>query len=272
MRLKNRVIMAPMGTNYGTTDGFSTDRDTRYYGERARGGVALIVTEAMNVSAGARNHTSSLCVFHDRFIPGFGAVVRAIHDHGALAVAQLNHRGQLLRRSVLGMEPVGPTAGRHPATGEPVRGLRVDEIRRHPAGLSRRITARCGGPGMMPSRSMRPTAISFISSLPQRFNRRDDQYGGSRENRMRLLLETVRTHPRRASRCFPVIVRLSATEYVDGGYPEEDIVALAQALEREPASSRSTCREARTRARSCRATASSRRRFLGAVWSPMPGR
>jgi len=45
LRLKNRVIMAPMGTNYGTTDGFSTDRDTRYYGERAKGGVALIVTE-----------------------------------------------------------------------------------------------------------------------------------------------------------------------------------------------------------------------------------
>jgi 2,4-dienoyl-CoA reductase-like NADH-dependent reductase (Old Yellow Enzyme family) len=82
----------------------------------------------MNVSAGARNHTNSLCVFHDRFIPGLSAVVGAIHDNGALAVAQLNHRGQLLRRSVLGMEPVGPTAGRHPATGEPVRALRVDEI------------------------------------------------------------------------------------------------------------------------------------------------
>jgi 2,4-dienoyl-CoA reductase-like NADH-dependent reductase (Old Yellow Enzyme family) len=95
LRLKNRIVMAPMGTNYGTSDGFSTDRDKRYYGERAKGGVAMIVTEAMNVSAGARNHTNSLCVFHDRFIPGLIAVVGAIHDNGALAVAQLNHRGQL---------------------------------------------------------------------------------------------------------------------------------------------------------------------------------
>ena len=70
MRLKNRVIMAPMGTNYGTTDGFATDRDKRYYAERAKGGVALIVTEAMNISAGARNHNNSLCAFHDAFIPG----------------------------------------------------------------------------------------------------------------------------------------------------------------------------------------------------------
>jgi 2,4-dienoyl-CoA reductase-like NADH-dependent reductase (Old Yellow Enzyme family) len=129
LQLKNRVIMAPMGTNYGTTDGFSTERDRLYYAERAKGGVAMIVTEAMNISAGARNHNNSLCVFHDRFIPGLASVVEAIKENGALAVAQLNHRGQLLRRSVLGMEPVGPMDGLHPATGESVRALRVDEIR-----------------------------------------------------------------------------------------------------------------------------------------------
>ena len=119
LRLKNRVIMGPMGTNYGTTDGFSTERDKHYYAERAKGGVAMIITEAMNISAAARNHRNSLCPFHDRFIPGLASVVEAIKDNGALAVAQLNHRGQLLRRSVLGMEPVGPMDGRHPATGEP---------------------------------------------------------------------------------------------------------------------------------------------------------
>ena len=72
----------------------------------------------------------------------------------------------------------------------------------------------------------------FHQFFSERFNRRDDEYGGSRENRMRLLLETVRRiHD--ALHGFPVIVRLSATEYVDGGYSEEDIVMLAQALERE---------------------------------------
>src|SRR5580704_1065381 len=191
LRLKNRVIMAPMGTNYGTTDGFSTDRDTRYYAERARGGVAMIVTEAMNVSAGARNHTNSLCVFHDRFVPGLAAVVGAIHDNGALAVAQLNHRGQLLRRSVLGMEPVGPTAGRHPATGEPVRALRVDEIhaiQRDFLDASRRLW-RAGYDGVEIHAA---NGYLFQQFFSQRFNHRDDAYGGTLENRMRLLLETIR--------------------------------------------------------------------------------
>jgi 2,4-dienoyl-CoA reductase-like NADH-dependent reductase (Old Yellow Enzyme family)/NADPH-dependent 2,4-dienoyl-CoA reductase/sulfur reductase-like enzyme len=230
MRLKNRVIMAPMGTNYGTSDGFSTDRDKRYYRERAKGGVALIVTEAMNVSAGARNHTNSLCVFHDRFIPGVSAVVQAIHDNGALAVAQLNHRGQLLRRSVLGMEPVGPTAGRNPATGEPVRALRADEvhaIQRDFLDASRRLWRS----GYDAVEIHAANGYLFHQFFSERFNRRDDDYGGSRENRMRFLLETVRLiHDE--LREFPVIVRLSATEYVDGGYSEADIVALAQALER----------------------------------------
>ncbi|MBV8166597.1 MAG: hypothetical protein JO021_07375, partial [Alphaproteobacteria bacterium] len=129
LRLKNRVIMGPMGTNYGTTDGYSTERDKAYYAERAKGGVALIITEAMNISAAARNHRNSLCTFHDRFIPGLAGVVRAIQDAGALAVAQLNHRGQLLQRSVLNMEPVGPSDGVNRNTGDRVRGLTVAEIR-----------------------------------------------------------------------------------------------------------------------------------------------
>ena len=63
LRLKNRVVMGPMGTNFGTTDGFSTERDKIYYAERARGGAAMIITEAMVVSGNARNHRASLCIF-----------------------------------------------------------------------------------------------------------------------------------------------------------------------------------------------------------------
>jgi 2,4-dienoyl-CoA reductase-like NADH-dependent reductase (Old Yellow Enzyme family) len=59
LRLKNRLIMAPMGTNFSTSDGLSTERDRLYYELRAKGGVAAIVTEAMAVSAGGRAHNNS---------------------------------------------------------------------------------------------------------------------------------------------------------------------------------------------------------------------
>jgi 2,4-dienoyl-CoA reductase-like NADH-dependent reductase (Old Yellow Enzyme family)/NADPH-dependent 2,4-dienoyl-CoA reductase/sulfur reductase-like enzyme len=230
-RLKNRVIMAPMGTNYGTTDGFPTDRDKRYYAERAKGGVAMIVTEAMNISATARNHNNSLCIFHDAFIPGLAGIVEAIHENGALAVGQLNHRGQLLRRTVLGMEPVGPSAGKHPATGEPVRALRIDEIRaiqRDFLEASRRLW-RAGYDAVEIHAA---NGYLFQQFFSLRFNRRDDAYGGSLENRMRLLLETVRMIRDELPE-FPCMVRISATEYVEGGYTEAEAIALAQALENE---------------------------------------
>ena len=231
MRLRNRIIMGPMGTNFGTTDGFSTDRDKRYYAERARGGVAMIVTEAMNISAGARNHNNALCAFHDRFIPGLHAVVRAIRDNGALAVAQINHRGQLLRRSVTGAEPVGPVDGTHPVTGEPVRGLRCEEI----AAISRQFldaTRRLWRAGYDGVEIHAGNGYLFQQFFTERFNRRTDAYGGSPANRMRFLLETVRLI-RDELPDFPLLVRISATEYVAGGYTQAEAIALAQALEAE---------------------------------------
>ena len=91
LRLRNRIIMGPMGTNFGTTDGLSTERDKLYYAERAVGGAAMIITEAMVITEGARNHTNSMCLFHDRYIPGLAGIVEAIHNGGALASA-INHR------------------------------------------------------------------------------------------------------------------------------------------------------------------------------------
>src|SRR5438128_6550191 len=128
LRLKNRVLMALMGTNYSTTDGVSTERDKRYYAERARGGVAMIMTEAMVVTEHARPHHNSLCCYHDRFIPGLASIVDAIHAHGAYVCAQLNHRGALLRRSVLNIEPVGPSPWHNPNTGDAVRPLKNQDI------------------------------------------------------------------------------------------------------------------------------------------------
>ena len=229
MRLKNRIIMGPMGTNYGTSDGLATERDSLYYGERARGGVAAIVTEAMSVSPKARNHNKSLCAFHDKFIPSFAGLVSAIHDGGAYAIGQLNHRGGLLKRSVLNMEPVGPSPWANPNTGEPVRALRVGEI----GEIQRDFLAaavRLWRAGYDAVEIHAANGYLFQQFLSPRINRRVDDYGGSLTNRMRLLLETVRMIRAEASE-IALLVRLSATEYIEGGYGEDDIVTLARELE-----------------------------------------
>ncbi|MCC6531253.1 MAG: FAD-dependent oxidoreductase [Burkholderiales bacterium] len=230
LTLKNRVIMAPMGTNYSTTDGLSTERDKLYYAERARGGVAAIMTEAMVVTEHARPHHNSLCVYHDRFIPGLASMVEAIHRHDCLVFGQLNHRGGLLRRSVLNMEPVGPSPWHNPNTGDAVRPLASDEIatiQQQFVQAARRLV-QAGYDGVEIHAG---NGYLFQQFFTPRINKRTDRYGGSVANRMRLLLETVE-RVRAALPATVLIVRLSCTEYVPEGYSEADIIALAQALAR----------------------------------------
>ncbi len=228
LKLRNRVVMAPMGTNYSTTDGLSTERDRQYYAERARGGVGMIMTEAMVVTEFARPHHNSLCVYHDRFIPGLASVVDAIHAHGALVCAQLNHRGALLRRHVLNMEPVGPSPWKNPNTGDDVRPLAVTEIveiQKQFVTATRRLY-QAGYDGVEIHAG---NGYLFQQFFTPRLNHRADQYGGSFENRARFLFETL-DRVKQALPDFPLIIRLSASEFTDGGYSDGDMIELSKCL------------------------------------------
>jgi 2,4-dienoyl-CoA reductase-like NADH-dependent reductase (Old Yellow Enzyme family)/thioredoxin reductase len=222
--------MAPMGTNYSTTDGLSTERDKMYYAERARGGVAAIMTEAMVVTEHARPHNNSLCIYHDRFIPGLASIVEAIKRYDCHVFGQLNHRGALLRRSVLNMEPVGPSAWANPNTGDTVRPLTVPEIidiQKLFVAAARRLKL-AGYDGVEIHAA---NGYLFQQFFTPRINKRTDRYGGSLENRSRFLLETV-ARMRDALPDFLLVIRLSASEYVAGGYTQDEIIELAKALER----------------------------------------
>src|SRR5512145_1875969 len=230
LRLRNRVVMAPMGTNYSTTDGLSTERDKLYYAERARGGVAMIMTEAMVVTEQARPHHNSLCVYHDRFIPGLASVVEAIKQHGAFVCGQLNHRGALLRRSVLDMEPVGPSPWKNPGTGDVVRPLAIAEItaiQKLFVDAARRLW-QAGYDGVEIHAG---NGYLFQQFLTPRINQRTDSYGGSFDNRARLLLETV-ARVKDALPDFPLVVRLSAREFCEGSYTDDEVIELSRRLER----------------------------------------
>jgi 2,4-dienoyl-CoA reductase-like NADH-dependent reductase (Old Yellow Enzyme family)/thioredoxin reductase len=190
----------------------------------------MIITEAMVITEGARNHTNSMCLYHDRYIPGLAGIVEAIHTGGALAVGQINHRGAMLKRSVLGMEPVTASDWHNPNTGEPARALKIPEIeaiQRAYLDSARRLY-RAGYDAVELHAA---NGYLFQQFFSPRINKRGDRYGGSLENRMRFLLETVAL-VRTELPDFPLLVRVSATEYCEGGYTEADMIALCQALER----------------------------------------
>jgi dimethylglycine catabolism A len=229
LHIRNRVVMAPMGTNYSTTDGLSTERDKLYYAERARGGVGMIMTEAMVVTEHARPHHNSLCCYHDRFIPGLATIVEAIKHHGALVCGQLNHRGGLLRRSVLNMEPVGPSSWANPNTGDAVRPLTVPEIVEIQT-LFVASARRLQQAGYDAVEVHAGNGYLFQQFFTPRINKRTDRYGGSFDNRIRFLLETIARLKDELPH-FPLVVRLSASEFVEGGYTQEEVIELARRLQ-----------------------------------------
>jgi 2,4-dienoyl-CoA reductase-like NADH-dependent reductase (Old Yellow Enzyme family)/thioredoxin reductase len=190
----------------------------------------MIMTEAMVVTAQARPHHNSLCCYHDRFIPGLASIVDAIHAHDCHVFAQLNHRGALLRRSVLNMEPVGPSSWKNPNTGDAVRPLTTAEItniQKLFVASARRLQ-QAGYDGVEIHAG---NGYLFQQFFAPRINRRTDLYGGSFDNRVRFLLETI-GRVKEALGDFPLVIRLSASEFVEDGYSQDDIVELARWLER----------------------------------------
>ena len=228
LTLKNRITLAPMGTNFSTSDGLITERDKAYYVERAIGGVSMIMTAAMGVTAKARAHIYTPVCYHDRFIPGLGSLVEAIKAHDCHVFGQLNHHGALLH--VPGMDPVGPSQWINPKNGADVKPMslnQIAEVQENFANAARRLWI-AGYDGVEIHAA---NGYLFQQFFTPRINKRSDKYGGSLENRMRFLLETV-GRIQDAAPGLLIMVRFSVSEFTEDGYTEQESIALAKGLEK----------------------------------------
>jgi 2,4-dienoyl-CoA reductase-like NADH-dependent reductase (Old Yellow Enzyme family)/NADPH-dependent 2,4-dienoyl-CoA reductase/sulfur reductase-like enzyme len=227
LKLKNRITLAPLGTNFSTSDGLITDRDKAYYAERAKGGVSMIMTSAMGVNGRARSHRFTPVCYHDRFIPGLASLVDTIKSHDCHVFGQLNHHGALLHEP--GTVAVGPSDWVSPKTGDDVRPMTRDEIvdvQKDFASAARRLWV-AGYDGVEIHAA---NGYLFQQFFTPRINHRTDEYGGSVENRMRFLVETVK-RMQDAAPDLLLMVRFSVTEFTPDGYTQDDAIALARGLE-----------------------------------------
>jgi 2,4-dienoyl-CoA reductase-like NADH-dependent reductase (Old Yellow Enzyme family) len=107
--LRNRIVSAPMERNFATRDGLVTDQYVDYLAARAAAGVALVTTEATFVRADGKGRTHQLGAHDDACIPGLRRVADAVHAHGALVCAELNHGGRTAQPAVTGLPTVAPS-------------------------------------------------------------------------------------------------------------------------------------------------------------------
>ena len=230
LQVKNRIVMAAMGTNFGTEDGTVSERAISYYAERARGGAGLIITESSPVSQRGRHRRRCLGAFDDRFISGLRHLTDAVHESGALIALQLNHAGRCAGSDVAGYPPQAPS----PIPlfqGAPLPSeMTLKEIGQTAIDFGQ-MARRARDAGFDAVEIHGAHGYLINQFLSPRLNRRDDAYGGSVENRGRFAVEIVRSVREAVGASFPVIFRHSLRELVEGGYELEDGLFWARHIE-----------------------------------------
>ena len=233
MTVKNRIVMTPMGTNYGEQNGEMSFLHINYYEQRAKGGTGLLIVENASVdSPQGSNGTTQLRIDLDNYIPRLFKLCESIHKHGACIAIQLNHAGASAMSSRIGMQPVSASDVPSKEGGEIPRPLTKEEILhivRKYAEAARRAQI-CGFDAVEIHAGHSYLISQFLSPI---YNKRTDEFGGSAENRTRfarMILEAVR---KQVGPHFPIFLRISADELMEGGNTLEDTLAYLEYLEKE---------------------------------------
>jgi 2,4-dienoyl-CoA reductase-like NADH-dependent reductase (Old Yellow Enzyme family) len=234
----NRIGVSPM-CQYSSEDGFANDWHVVHLGSRAQGGAGLVMLEASAVVAEGRITPADLGIWKDEHIPALQRIASFIHSQGARAGSQLAHAGRKgsMSQPFAGERLLGPNEG----GWQPVAPSTVafSEIYAEPKALDKAgIDAVVEGFRQAAGRALKAgfdlveihaahgyLLHEFMSPLA---NQRTDEYGGSFENRTRLVLEVVDAVRAEWPPHLPLFVRISATDWAEGGWTVDESVALAK--------------------------------------------
>jgi len=241
--LANRIGVSPM-CEYSSEDGFANDWHLVHLGSRAVGGAGLVLTEATSVEARGRITPADLGLWKDSHIEKLAQIVRFLESRGAVPGMQLAHAGRKASCAVPwesgrgltaqqgGWEPIAPSAVAFSAESILPRAMDEADIRtvqQSFVAATRRALA-AGFRWLELHFAHGYLAHTFLSPLS---NLRKDQYGGSFENRVRFAVETVQAVRAVWPEQLPLAVRLSCTDWAEGGWTAEESVALARLLRPE---------------------------------------
>jgi 2,4-dienoyl-CoA reductase-like NADH-dependent reductase (Old Yellow Enzyme family)/thioredoxin reductase len=232
LELPNRVLMTTIKLGYGTSQGDVTDRHIAFYVRRADGGVGLITTEPMYIHPNGRELPTQLGIHEDRLVDGLCRLVDAVHKLGGHIMAHINHAGRVANPKLVPEgERVSASDVFCPANGVMPRPLTLGEI---PACVSYFAEAarRVQEAGFDAIEIPFSHGYLIHQFLSPHTNRRDDEYGGSLENRLRFGREVIAAVRQAVGEDFPIVVRMNAKDYVEGGLDIENAEVLAPLLER----------------------------------------
>ncbi len=240
IELKNRIVVSPM-CQYSSEDGFANDWHLVHLGSRAVGGAALVITEATAVSPEGRISPFDLGIWKDEHMEMLKKITVFVEQQDAVAGIQLAHAGRKASHAQpwKGGKQLNKNEGGWPTAGPSALAFTAQETA--PAALTSEGIEKIKGDFRAAAKRALKAGFKVIEIhgahgylihefLSPLSNQRDDQYGGSFENRIRLLLEVIAAVQLEWPGDLPLFVRISATDWTEGGWTVEDSVALSKVL------------------------------------------
>jgi 2,4-dienoyl-CoA reductase-like NADH-dependent reductase (Old Yellow Enzyme family) len=240
IELRNRIVVSPM-CQYSGEDGYANDWHLIHLGSRAVGGAGLVFTEATAVSPEGRISPGDLGIWKDDHIPVLKRITDFIHSQGAVSGIQLAHAGRKSSQHApwMGGTALTPEEGAWKTFAPSA--IAFKEGDQQPEALSKininrivqdfqKAALRALKAGFQVIEIHAAHGYLIHEFLSPQSNLRTDEYGGSFENRIRLLLEIIETIRSVWPETLPLFVRISATEWTESGWTEEDSVKLATVL------------------------------------------
>jgi len=235
LEIRNRILSTGHQT-YLAKGGLPSDDLVAYHEARARGGAGLIIVEAARFHASALSDSPELIVTSDDTIPGYQRMAEAVHRHGAKIFGQLSHSGRLSRRMSGGLRGVAlaPSAVPDNRFHTMPRAMPLDLVEEliDACGAAARRFAEAGLDGI---EMVASHGLLFAQFLNPATNHRTDQYGGSRENRMRFLVSCLAGARKALGEGRIVGMRISAEEIEPDGMDASEVIAICRALAQQGA-------------------------------------
>lgn len=227
--IKNRIIMAPMTTNFASDAGFVTDRLKAFHKTRAKGGVGLITTEAHYVHLTGKSIKNILGIHKDELIPEMKKLVSAVHKEGAKISAQLYHAGREASKKFTGGRVVAPSPISNERTKEVPEELSKKEIGEIIDAFAKgALRAKIAGYDVIELHGAHGYLLNQF--LSPHTNRRTDEYGGSFKRRIKFPLEVIKRVRESVGNDFPISYRLTTEEFVEDGLELEDTMLFSKYL------------------------------------------
>lgn len=226
LKLKNRLVMSPMGIGLAELDGSPTQDMIAFYEARAIGGAGLIIPEITRVNdVHGAGMLRQLSVTKDRHIEPLSRLAQAVHKHGSKIFIQLHHPGRETMTTLVGGPVAAPSAIPCNFLKQPTRALENAEIKelvqQFVAGAVRVQKAGCDGVELHAAHGY--LINQFLSPYT---NKRNDEYGGSFENRLRFIAEIIAGIRSECGPDFPISVRLSVEEFLSNVGVTDDYIHI----------------------------------------------